>query len=122
MAGTFRDLHIWEKGYQLLMKVYDLTSKYPKEEKYNLIGQTQSSANGVIAGIAEAHGRYYFADKVRVLYQARGECTETQSHLSVALGRNYLSEEEFQKLDNEYNRLSMGISSYIQSLKKRKTD
>lgn len=103
------------------MEVYRLTSKYPKEEKYNLINQTQSSANGVIAGIAEAQGRYYFADKVRVLYQARGECIETQSHLSVAFGRSYLSEEEFQRLDNEYNGLSVGINKYIQFLRRRKT-
>lgn len=91
MAGTFRELEIWRKGYELLMRIYKVTSKYPPEEKYNLTSQTQSSANGVIASIAEAHGRYYYADKVQVLYISRGECEETQSHLSVALGRKYIT-------------------------------
>lgn len=68
------------------MKIYKITSKFPPEEKYNLTSQLRSSANSVVALIAEAHGRYYYADKCRVLYQSRGECGETQSHLSVSLG------------------------------------
>ena len=47
----------------------------------------KDSANLVISNIAEAYGRYYFADKARVLYTSRGECEETRSHLRVALGR-----------------------------------
>lgn len=121
MAGSFKDLDIWKKGYELLMRIYDLTEKYPREEKYNLIGQTRSSANGVIASIAEAHGRYHYADKVRVLYISRGECEETQSHLSVAFGRKFISDKEFQELDREYYGLGKGINSYIQSLNRRKT-
>ncbi len=120
MAEGFRDLRIWQKGYELLMKVYEITVKYPASEKFNLVSQTQSSANGVIASIAEAYGRYYFADKVRVLYIGRGECLETQSHLSVALGRGYLTEEIFAFLDNEYSGLAKGINSYVLNLKSRK--
>lgn len=100
MAGSFRDLKIWQKGYELLKRVYEVTSKYPSIEKFNLTGQTRSSANGVIAGITEAHGRYYFADKARTLYTARGECHETQSHLSVGYGLGYITEIEFKDLDN----------------------
>lgn len=68
MAGSFRDLKIWQKAFELEMKIYDITSKFPPEEKYNLISQIRSSANGVTGGIAEAYGRYYFADKCRTLY------------------------------------------------------
>lgn len=119
MASNFRNLKIWQKAYELEMKVYDVTTKYPPEEKYNLVSQTRSSANGVTAGIAEAHGRYYFADKSRALYVPRGECYETQSHLSVALGRGYITKQEFQNLDREYEGLARGINSYVSSLKKK---
>jgi len=67
MNKKFYELNIWKKGYELLMKVYEVTGKYPPEEKYGLVPDTRRSANSVIANIAEAHGRYYFADKVRVL-------------------------------------------------------
>lgn len=120
MAGGFRDLKIWQKGFELTMGIYKVTSRYPEEEKYNLTSQTRGSANGTIASIAEAHGRYYFADKVRTLYVARGECHETQSHLSVARGLGYITEKEFKDLDKEYEGLSKGVNSYIQSLKRNK--
>ncbi len=86
MAKGFYDLNIWKKGYALLMEIYKITAAFPKEEKYGLATQIRRSANSVIANIAEAHGRYYFADKARVLYTSRGECEETRNHLRVALG------------------------------------
>lgn len=103
MAKSFRDLKIWQKAYGLLMRVYDITAKYSPGEKYNL-NQPNSTvfANGVLGGITETHGRYYFADKARALYIAQGECSETQSHLSQALGRGYISKKEFEELDKEY--------------------
>lgn len=102
------------------MEVYDATEKYPREEKYSLISQTSRSASSVIANIAEAHGRYYYADKVRVLYIARGEIQETRSHLSIALGRKYITQEKFNYLDNEYQGLYQGASSYINRLRSQK--
>src|SRR3990167_5327387 len=117
MAGSFRDLKIWMKGYELLMEIYELTSRYPVEERFNLVSQTRSSANGVIASIAEAHGRFYYADKSRVLYISRGECEETQSHLSVASGKGYISKVVFDRLDREYEGSSKGLNSYILSLR-----
>ena len=120
MANTFKELRIWKKGYKLLMTIYDLTEKYPPSEKFNLVSQTRRSANSVIANIAEAQGRYYYADKVRVLYVGRGECSETQSHLVVAYGRKYIKKKVYQELDEEYEGLSRGINSYIIRLKRDK--
>lgn len=117
MAKGFGELKIWKKGFELLMKIYKLTSKYPKEEKFCLVDQTRRSANSVIANIAESHGRYYFADKVRVLYTARGEVEETRSHLLVALGRKYITKSESDLIDKEYEGLSKGISFYIKKMK-----
>jgi four helix bundle protein len=117
MAKGFYDLNIRKKGYELLMQIYGITQRLPKEEKYGLSAQMRDSGNSVIANIAEAHGRYYFADKARVLYTFRGECEETRSHLRVAFGLKYIDAKVFNNLDGEYEGLSKGISSYIRSLK-----
>ena len=98
MAQKFSDLDIWQNGFNLLMQVYDLIPKFPVEEKYALASQLIRAANGLIANIAEAHGRYFFADKVWILYIARGELEETQSHLQVAVARNYISNKDFNYL------------------------
>ena len=120
MAGSFETLNIWQKGYELLMRVYQVTAHYPIEERYGLVTDTRRSANSIIANIAEAHGRFYFADKIRVLYQARGEVEEIRSHLKVGYGLKFLTEEEFLSFDKEYEGLSVGISSYIKFLGRSK--
>jgi four helix bundle protein len=118
MAKGFYELNIWKKDYVLLMEIYKITATFPKEEKYGLVAQLRNSGNSIIANIAEAHGRYYFTDKVRVLYTSRGECEETRSHLRVALGLKYINKKVFINLDKEYEGLSKGISSYIRSIRK----
>lgn len=117
MGISFRDLKIWKKGYSLLLEIYKVTNFFPEEEKFGLTNQIRRSANSVIANIAEAQGRFHYADKCRVLYQARGESTETQSHLSVAFGLNYIDKAKFQKLDKEYEGLAVGINFYVRKLK-----
>lgn len=110
-------MKVYQKGYELLMEVYESIVSFPGEEKYGLSSQLRNSANSIIANIAEAHGRYYFADKARVLYIARGEVEETRSHLRVALGRKYITQQTFNRLDQEYEGLGKGISMYIKTLK-----
>ena len=102
------------------MEINKITKDFPKEEKYGLSSQMRDSANSVIANIAEVHGRYYFADKTRILYISRGECEVTRSHMRVALGLEYINKKVFINLDEEYEGLLKGISSYIKSLTKNK--
>ena len=118
--GTFRDLNIWKKGLELIIKVRAVSRLFPKYEKFGLTDQIDRSSNSIIALIAEAHGRYHFADKCRVLYQARGECEETQSHMSVAHALGYIDKITFKTLDKEYEGLGIGINSYILGMKRNK--
>jgi len=43
MNKKFYELNIWKKGYELLMKVYEVTGKYPPEEKYGLVPDTRKT-------------------------------------------------------------------------------
>lgn len=116
----FYETDIWIEAYELQKDVFDLTRKFPKEEKYGLGGQLNDSSNSVVANIAESHGRYHFADKIRVLYIIRGEVEETQSHLIVAVSRRYASKEEITHLVERYERLKMKINGYIGDLSRKK--
>ncbi len=101
--------------------MYDVTQNFPTSERYGLIDQLKRSANSIIANIAESQGRYSYNDKIRVLYQSRGEIFETRSHLKVAHGLGYLPDEEFKKLDKDYEGLVIGLNTYIQYLSKSRT-
>ena len=116
----FYELEIWKKGFELLLLIYKETANFPKEEKFNLVSQTRSAANSVIAQIAEAHGRFSYADKIRVLYHARGEIEEVRSHLKVAYSLLYITKKVYDYLEKEYCGLGVGLNFYIKSLSKYK--
>ncbi|OGH86222.1 MAG: hypothetical protein A2493_00735 [Candidatus Magasanikbacteria bacterium RIFOXYC12_FULL_33_11] len=109
----FYQTDIWQMAFELLKTIYNLTKKYPEEEKYSLISQTRRSSNSILANTAEAHGRFYFKDKIRVMYIVRGELEETQSHLWVAYSQKYINKEDFLKLGKDYENLKVKINNQI---------
>ena len=54
MASNYKNLFIWQEGYRLLMKIYELTDKFPSSENFALSQQIRKSANSIIANIAVA--------------------------------------------------------------------
>lgn len=116
MYKDFHDLEIWKDGYTLLMKIYDASVMFPPFEQFSLKSQIIRSSNSVIANIAESNGRYYYADKIRVLYIARGEIVETRSHLAVAYGQKYIVKDKFKELNEGYKKLAKDLNLFINSL------
>lgn len=50
---SYKDLNVWRKGLDIVDKIYNLTEKFPNEEKYGLINQMQRSAVSIPSNIAE---------------------------------------------------------------------
>jgi len=109
----FYEMEMWKEAFNLQKEVFELTSTFPKDERYGLISQINNSSNSIVANIAESHGRYHFADKIRVLYIVRGELSETQSHLIVAASRKYITEIVCTKLVSDYETLKIKINNAI---------
>ena len=78
--------------------------------------QIRRSSKRVEANIAEGYGRFYYKDRVRFCYNARGSLTETESHLVDARDLEYLSLQIYQKgrdLAGEAQRLLNGYNDYL---------
>ena len=92
----------------------------PPEEKWDLGDQIRRSSKSVGANIAEGHGRFYYRDRVRFCYNARGSLSETENHLRVARELGYISEQTYRQgrdLASETQRL---LNGYINYLKREK--
>lgn len=98
------------------MRVYELTSSFPIAERYALADQMKRAANSVIANIAEASGRHYTKDRVRVLYQARGEIEEVKSHLALAKRLQYGDVKLIDELQNDYGVLGRRLNAFIKAI------
>ena len=52
-AKKFKDLVVWQKAHQLVIKIYKLTKNYPKYEMFGLTSQFRRAAISVPANLAE---------------------------------------------------------------------
>ena len=99
---TFLDLDIYKLSRQLAKEVFQLTLKFPPEERYSLTDQIRRSSRSVKANIAEGWGkRTYINSFKRHLVDSNGSLEETKSWCISALDCNYISVDIFNDLFNK---------------------
>jgi four helix bundle protein len=81
MGRSYRDFGAWQKAMQLSVKVYELTSGFPREEQYGLTSQMRRASVSVISNIAEGHGRDSRPQLMQFLSMARGSVFEVEAQL-----------------------------------------
>lgn len=107
---TFRDLRVYQLGFEAAMQVYELSKRWPREEKHSLVDQIRRSSRSVCTCTAEAWGkRRYQAHFVSKLSDADMELCETRSWLDFALECRYITEAVFQDLESRYARVGGGL-------------
>ena len=110
-------LDVWCKARDFAVRVNkEVLRLFPPEEKWSLKQQIRRSSQSIPANIAEGHGRFYFQDKVRICYIARGSLEETQSHIVYAYKVGYISETLYTSLEIVGENLNRLINGYISFL------
>jgi four helix bundle protein len=56
-VSSYYELEVYRVGYELALKVHQMTQKFPGEEKYELGSQLRRAAVSIPANIAEGYGR-----------------------------------------------------------------
>ena len=94
MPGSFRDLTVFKKAFDLAMKIFVMTKKFPSEEKYELTDQLRRSSRAVCRAIGEGYRkRQYPKHFSSEMSDADMEKSETQVSLDFALSCKYTNEE-----------------------------
>lgn len=101
-----QDLKVFQKSVDVAMIIYELSKSFPKEELYSLTDQIRRSSRSVSANISEAWGkRKYEKSFIAKLTDSEGEARETQTWLLFALKCNYINDDQFNNLNNQYNQI-----------------
>src|SRR5687768_4123605 len=96
---SFKNLTVYRKAFELAMAIFNVSKKFPKEERYSLTDQIRRSSRSVAVSVAEAYRkRDYEAYFVSKTSDADMENSETQVWLSFALSCEYIINQEFEDL------------------------
>jgi four helix bundle protein len=54
LVKHFRELRVYRQGFAAASRIYKLSKRWPKEERYSLTDQIRRSSRSVCANVAEA--------------------------------------------------------------------
>ena len=75
---SHNDLDIYKKAFEAAMQIFELSKKFPVEERYSLTDQIRRSSRSVCANLAEAwRKRRYRAAFIAKLNDCESETAET---------------------------------------------
>ena len=103
---SHRELKVYQMSFDVGMKIFNLSKTFPKEETYSLTDQMRRSSRSVSANIAEAfRKRRYPKHFVSKLTDSEAESAETQVWLDYALACKYINNENYEKLNKQYENI-----------------
>ena len=114
----FEDLEIWKLSRILCNDINKLALRTDLRKDFKLYNQIDGSSGSVMDNIAEGFERNGNREFIQFLSISKASCGETRSQLYRVFDRNYVTEEEFEKLKEQTITLSKMIGAFMNYLSK----
>ena len=113
---NFKELKIWNKGFDIAVKSFKLVNTFPKDEKFGISSQITKSAVSIPSNIAEGSSRASEKDYLRFIEISLGSTFELETQILIAkaanFGNNDLGNEILKDLDEE-EKMIMGFMNKL---------
>ena len=114
---SFTDLVAWQESHKLVLLIYKLSAKWPREEMFGLISQIRRAAVSISSNIAEGFSRNTLRDKCSFYFISLASLTELQNQSLIARDLSYINSEEFSGLAEQAIQASKLINGLIKKTK-----
>jgi len=112
---SFEKLEVWQLARAFRKDIYQLASKFPKEETFELTSQIKRSVSSIGACLAEGSGKITAKDKAHYTNMAYTTTLETLNHLVAAIDLDYISESEYLSLRTRIEIITTKLSALRKS-------
>lgn len=113
---NYKQLKVWEKAIELVITVYEVTSTFPKVEKFGLVSQMRRSAISIPSNIAEGAGRNSEKGFCHFLSNSHGSSFELETQVILASKLELFTNEKCNELClkiNEVQRMSYSLQEKL---------
>jgi four helix bundle protein len=86
---NFKELKIWQKGFQIAMNSFRITETFPTQEKFGLSLQIHKAGISIPSNVAEGSSRTSDKDYNRFIEISLGSCFELETQLLISRSLNY---------------------------------
>jgi four helix bundle protein len=120
MLKNFKELKVWQKSYAFCLKVYKITTAFPKTEQYGITSQIRRSAVSIPSNIAEGYGRKTTADYTRMLYISYGSLCELETQLLLAGDLGFIAKREIDTVKLNLAEIERMLKALIKALESKR--
>lgn len=96
--------------------VYNLTGKIPKEEKFGMSSQMRRAAISIPSNIAEGNSRRAIKEYIQFLYVANGSIAELETQLLLCVKLGFLKEDEIKECGTLLSQIGKMIRVMVKKL------
>jgi four helix bundle protein len=114
---SFTDLNTWKEAHLLVLEIYKLTQKFPKDEQFGLTNQIRRAVVSITSNVAEGFSRNSYKEKAQFYSMALGSLTEVQNQLLIAKDLRYVTRNEFLNLADKTITVSKLLNGLIKKSK-----
>jgi four helix bundle protein len=120
VVKSYKNLEVWQRAMDLVVRCYQITNNFPRNEIYGLTSQLQRAAISIPANIAEGRERKYSKEFIQFLSIAYSSLAEVETHIQIAQRLNYINSIETEKLLEQTSEIGRMINGLRNSIEKRK--
>lgn len=114
---SHKKLDVWKLAFKLVLKIYELTNKFPLQEKFSLVLQLRRASVSCHSNLSEGLARISKPEKKRFLEISRSSLVEIDTQLEISLALKYCSESELTEINAVMNELFAKTSKMMSKLK-----
>ena len=92
------DLVAWQRAIALVIAVYDITKRFPADERFALTDQLRRAVVSIPSNISEGNGRESERSYLHFCLIAHGSLREVETQLHIAHRLGYIDEDAFVQL------------------------
>ncbi|MBI4040096.1 four helix bundle protein [Candidatus Daviesbacteria bacterium] len=112
----FKNLNVWNKSVEFVTFVYEITSGFPKEERFGLVDQIRRASVSITLNIAEGSGAGSDLEFKRFLKMAQRSAFEVIAALEVAINLKMADQASLEEAINKVDELSAMMTGLIKKL------
>jgi len=86
---NFKELKVWQKGFQIAINSFRITETFPQQEKFGLASQINRAGVSIPSNIAEGSSRNSDKDYNRFIEISLGSSFELETQLMIAKELKY---------------------------------
>ena len=116
MSRNVRSYTVFKLSHQLVLKIYEITKRFPREERYGLSSQMRRSAYSIPMNLIEGGAKRGEKEFRRFVDISVGSCAETEYQLELVRDLKYIPEIDFKELKDQYEQVGKMLNSLMRKL------